>query len=93
MITCAIIGATGLVGSTFIKALEEKNLKIDEYFFFASSRSSGKKITLKSKEYTIQELTYDTPKQKFTYAMFFCGRNNFKRICAFICRARYYCNR
>ena len=29
MITCAIVGATGLVGSTFLKVLEEKNLKID----------------------------------------------------------------
>ena len=73
MITCAIIGATGLVGSTFIKALEAKNLNIHEYYFFASNRSNGKKITLNSKEYTIEELTPDTPKQKFTYAMFFAG--------------------
>ena len=32
MITCAIVGATGLVGSTFLKVLEEKKLNIDVYF-------------------------------------------------------------
>lgn len=73
MITCAIIGATGLVGSTFIKALEEKNIAIDEFRFFASSRSTGKIIKLKGQEYIVQELTNDTPKQKFNYAMFFAG--------------------
>jgi len=73
MITCAIVGATGLVGSTFIKALEKKELAIDGFYFFASNRSAGKKITLKGKEYIIQELTKDTPKQKFDYAMFFAG--------------------
>lgn len=73
MIKCAVIGATGLVGSTFIKALEEKEIAIDEFYFFASKRSAGKKITLKEKEYVIEELTYDTPKQKFDYAMFFAG--------------------
>ena len=46
MITCAIVGATGLVGSTFLKVLEEKKLNIDEYYLFASSNSKGKKLVL-----------------------------------------------
>jgi len=58
MIKCAIVGATGLVGSTFIKALEEKEIAIDEFYFFASKRSAGKNITLKDKEYVIEELTH-----------------------------------
>jgi len=37
MISCAIVGATGLVGSMFLKVLEEKNLNIDEYYLFASA--------------------------------------------------------
>ncbi|MBR5227845.1 MAG: aspartate-semialdehyde dehydrogenase [Clostridia bacterium] len=73
MITCAIIGASGLVGSTFLKVLEEKKLPIDEFFLFASKRSAGKKVKLLGKQYSIQELTEDTPKEKFTYAMFFAG--------------------
>ena len=73
MITCAIVGATGLVGSTFLKVLEEKNLKIDEYYLFASSRSKGKIVKFMDKEYEVQELTHDVPKIKFTYALFSAG--------------------
>ncbi len=73
MVSCAIIGATGLVGSTFLKVLEEKKLEIDEYYLFASARSKGKKVTFMNKEYTIEELTEETPKRKFTYALFSAG--------------------
>lgn len=73
MITCAIVGATGLVGSTFLKVLEEKNLSIDEYYLFASSKSKGKKVTFMNKEYVVEELTEDVPKKAFTYALFSAG--------------------
>ena len=73
MISCAIVGATGLVGSTFLKVLEEKKLNIDEYYLFASSKSKGKKVTFMDKEYTIEELTEDVPKRAFTYALFSAG--------------------
>lgn len=39
----ALVGATGLVGRTAIKVLEEKNLPNFEYSLFASKRSAGKK--------------------------------------------------
>ena len=45
-IRLAIVGATGLVGRTVLKVLEEKNLPISEYVLFASSKSAGKKIHL-----------------------------------------------
>ena len=73
MITCAIVGATGLVGSTFLKVLEEKNLKIDKYYLFASKNSKGKKIHFMDKEYIIEELTPEIPSQSFTYALFSAG--------------------
>lgn len=73
MITCAIVGATGLVGSTFLKVLEEKNLAIDEYYLFASKNSAGKKITFMDNEYVVEELTHDVPKRSFTYALFSAG--------------------
>ena len=73
MISCAIVGATGLVGSTFLKVLEEKKLNIDEYYLFASSKSKGKKVTFMNKEYEVQELTDDVPKKGFTYALFSAG--------------------
>lgn len=73
MITCAIVGATGLVGSTFLKVLEEKNLPIDEYYLFASKNSAGKKITFMDNEYIVEELTHKVPKRAFTYALFSAG--------------------
>ena len=73
MVTCAIVGATGLVGNMFLKVLEEKKLQIDEYYLFASSKSKGKIVKFMDKEYVTQELTHDVPKQKFTYALFSAG--------------------
>lgn len=73
MISCAIVGATGLVGSTILKVLEEKKLNIDEYYLYASSRSAGNKIKFMGKEYKIEELTEDVPLKKFTYAIFAAG--------------------
>ena len=74
MIKCAIVGATGLVGQTFLKVLEEKKLKIDEYELFASTRSIGKKIQFMDKEYTVQELNEESfENTKFNYALFSAG--------------------
>lgn len=73
MISCAVIGATGLVGSTFLNLIEETKPNIDRFVFYASGRSAGKKVTILGKEYIVQELTEDTPKEKFNFAMFFAG--------------------
>lgn len=72
MISCAIVGATGLVGSTFLKVLEEKKLDIDEYYLFASSKSKGKKITFMDKEYEVQELTDEVSKKRIHLCSIFC---------------------
>ncbi|MBQ7901946.1 MAG: aspartate-semialdehyde dehydrogenase, partial [Clostridia bacterium] len=53
----AVVGATGMVGRTFLKVLEESNLPVENYYLFASKRSAGSKITFMGKEYTIEELT------------------------------------
>lgn len=74
MIRCAVVGATGLVGSTFLKVLEEKKLKIDEYVLFASSRSKGKKIKFMNETYEVKQLTNDSfCNNKFDYALFSAG--------------------
>lgn len=73
MVSCAIVGATGLVGSTFLKVLEEKSLAIDEYYLFASKNSAGKKVTFMDNEYVVEELTHEVPKRGFTYALFSAG--------------------
>lgn len=53
----AVVGATGMVGRTFLKVLEEVNLPAESYTLLASKRSAGTKLTLLGKEYEVQELT------------------------------------
>ena len=69
----AIVGATGLVGRSFIKVLEEKNLPIESYTLFASKRTAGIKLTLLGKEYEVQELTEHSFDSGFDYALFSAG--------------------
>ena len=52
----AIVGATGNVGRKLLEVLEKKNFPIDELFLIASSKSVGKKINFKGKEYSIHDL-------------------------------------
>lgn len=74
MINCAIVGATGLVGSTFLKVLEERMPKIDSYTLFASKKSKGKKINFMNQEYEVEELTEESFKnKKFNFALFSAG--------------------
>ncbi len=56
----AIVGATGLVGSTFRKVLEEVKFPIANLKLLASKKSAGKKIMYAGKEYVVEELTKDS---------------------------------
>lgn len=75
MINLAIVGATGLVGSTFLKVLEEKNyIKIKNLFLFASQKSAGKTIIFRGKNYVVEELKTETIlNKKIDYALFSAG--------------------
>jgi aspartate-semialdehyde dehydrogenase len=53
----AIVGATGLVGSTFRKVLEERNFPYNEATMLASAKSAGSTLFFDGKEYTVEELT------------------------------------
>ncbi|MGN0789565.1 MAG: aspartate-semialdehyde dehydrogenase, partial [Christensenellales bacterium] len=37
----AVVGATGMVGNKFLEVLTEKQLPVDNYYLFASSKSAG----------------------------------------------------
>lgn len=70
----AIVGATGLVGGTFLKVLEERDLGITDLLLFASSRSAGKKVNFRGKEYTVEELNEDSFKDRgIDIALFSAG--------------------
>ena len=53
----AVVGATGVVGSTFLKVLEERDFPFENIYMMASKKSAGKTLTFKGKEYTVEELT------------------------------------
>lgn len=76
----AIVGATGLVGRTFIKVLEERNLPISEIFFFASKRSAGQTIEFAGREYTIEELTPYSFDRGIDIALFSAGGGTSKEF-------------
>ena len=69
----AVVGATGLVGRTALTVLEEKNLPISQYVFFASKNSAGTKILFQGKEYIVQELTSHSFDDGFDFAIFSAG--------------------
>ena len=69
----AVVGATGMVGKTCLKVLQEKKLPISEYVFFASSRSAGKEIDFLGKKYTIIELKKENIAKDFDFALFAAG--------------------
>ncbi|OON91759.1 MAG: aspartate-semialdehyde dehydrogenase [Candidatus Epulonipiscium fishelsonii] len=70
----AVVGATGMVGRTFLKVLEERQLPIDNFYAFASSRSAGTKLMFNNKEYTVLELNENSFKEyKIDIALFSAG--------------------
>lgn len=49
----AVVGATGLVGSTVLDILEERNFPVTELIPVASEKSVGTKVSFKGKEYSV----------------------------------------
>ncbi|MBQ6796349.1 MAG: aspartate-semialdehyde dehydrogenase [Clostridia bacterium] len=72
-LTVAVVGATGMVGRTFLKVLEEKKLPVDTYYLFASAKSAGSKVQFMGKEYVIEELTETSFDRGIDIALFSAG--------------------
>ncbi len=68
----AIIGATGLVGRTMLRTLEERGFPIEELIAVASERSVGKKISFASGEVEVIGLE-DAVASKPDIALFSAG--------------------
>jgi aspartate-semialdehyde dehydrogenase len=49
----AVVGATGLVGSTMLKVLEERNFPVSELIPVASEKSVGKEVEYKGVKYKV----------------------------------------
>ena len=69
----AVVGATGMVGRTFLKVLEEYNIPECEYTLFASKRSAGTSLKFFGKDYEIKELNEHSFDDGFDIALFSAG--------------------
>ena len=69
----AIVGATGLVGQTFLKVLKERNFPVEKLYLYASAKSAGKTVNFVSKDYTVIELKDENIKDDIDVALFSAG--------------------
>ena len=69
----AIVGVTGLVGSTFLKVLEERNFPFKNLYLMASAKSAGQTILFKGKEYVVEELSESSFDKPIDIALFSAG--------------------
>jgi aspartate-semialdehyde dehydrogenase len=53
----AVVGATGLVGRTMIKVLEERDVPVGSLRLLASARSAGTRVKFRGRSITVEELT------------------------------------
>lgn len=72
-INVAIVGATGMVGRTFLKVLEDRNFPFENLYCFASKKSVGEIVTCKGKEYFVEELNEESFDRDIDIALFSAG--------------------
>ena len=69
----AVVGASGLVGRTFLQVLEERDFPIENFYVMSSYRSAGKELTFKGKKYILEELTEHSFNKPIDIALFSAG--------------------
>ncbi|MBM3947075.1 MAG: aspartate-semialdehyde dehydrogenase, partial [SAR202 cluster bacterium] len=57
VVNVAIVGATGLVGQTFIRVLEERGFPIKQLKLLASERSIGKRLNAFGHDIPVEQAT------------------------------------
>lgn len=73
----AVVGATGMVGRTMIKVLEERNFPVTQLIPAASERSVGKEITFNGKPVKVVSVA-DAIAAKPVFAIFSAGASTSK---------------
>ncbi len=82
----AVVGATGAVGQTTLKLLEERNFPVREIRLFASARSLGKKMTFKGESLPVEVVSADSFKG-IDFAFFSAGGNQSKEFAPYAVKA------
>lgn len=77
MMKTAVVGATGMVGGTMIKVLEERNFPVSELIPAASERSVGKELFFKGKAVKVVSVM-EAIKAKPVFAIFSAGASTSK---------------
>lgn len=72
-VNVAIVGATGMVGRTFLKVLEERRFPINQLYLFSSAKSAGSTVVFNGKEYVVEELNKDVFDRDIQIALFSAG--------------------
>jgi aspartate-semialdehyde dehydrogenase len=68
----AVVGATGLVGRTMMRVLEERKFPVNRLLPLASERSAGKQVTFNGKTIQVEKLTPESFKG-IDFALFSAG--------------------
>ena len=68
----AVVGATGVVGSTILEVMRERAFPADDVVLFASERSAGKTIEWGDRQLTVQSLSEESIRG-FDLALFSAG--------------------
>ncbi|WFD11151.1 aspartate-semialdehyde dehydrogenase [Tepidibacter hydrothermalis] len=72
-VNVAVVGATGMVGRTFLKVLEERDFPIENLYLMASKRSAGNTVNFRGKDYIIEELNENSFDKDIDIALFSAG--------------------
>ena len=75
-----ILGATGMVGRTFLKVLEERNFPIKNLYLFSSEKSAGKILIFRGQEYKVEALTEDSFNRDIDIALSSAGGDVSKKF-------------
>ncbi|MDN5352187.1 MAG: aspartate-semialdehyde dehydrogenase, partial [Clostridiales bacterium] len=79
-INLAVVGATGLVGRTFLKVLEDRDFPFENLYCFASARSAGTTVFCKGKPYVVELLDEHSFDRDIDIALFSAGGDTSKQF-------------
>ncbi|MGL4485273.1 MAG: aspartate-semialdehyde dehydrogenase [Anaerovoracaceae bacterium] len=69
----AIVGATGVVGTQFLRILEERLFPFEKAYLMSSAKSAGKRVNFCNRDYLVEELNEQSFDKDIDIALFSAG--------------------